>query len=86
MPFQGPPCYTEAMVETQTALLRRLRDPEDTLSWQEFVTLYKPLLERFVAGQGLCGQDVQDVVQDIYIRLLTALPQFALELLGGSGR
>jgi RNA polymerase sigma-70 factor (ECF subfamily) len=51
-------------------------DPE---SWGEFVSLYEPLVMGYVLGQGLARHDAGDVVQDVFIKLFRALPNFKLD-------
>lgn len=67
------------MTETRSSLLIRVRDTADTESWREFVTLYEPLLLGYVRRQGLAESDAADVVQEIFIALLRAMPQFELD-------
>jgi RNA polymerase sigma-70 factor (ECF subfamily) len=70
--------------KTSSSLLQRLRDPEDHASWSEFVSLYEPLLLRYVRSKGLDEHDARDVVQGIFVSLLRKLPQFELDR--GKGR
>ena len=35
------------MADTQTTLLRRVRDPADADAWRQFVALYRPLLRAY---------------------------------------
>jgi RNA polymerase sigma-70 factor (ECF subfamily) len=67
------------MGETHSSLIRRVRDPADADSWREFVALYEPLLLSYVRSRGLGEHDARDVVQDIFARLLQALPAFELD-------
>ena len=52
------------MEATRTSLLRRVRDPQDRVSWGEFVALYEPLLVGYVRKQNINENDARDVVQD----------------------
>lgn len=61
---------------TRTSLLIRLRAGADPAGWSEFVRLYEPLLNTFVRRAFVPEQDVPDVVQDILVRLIRALPRF----------
>jgi RNA polymerase sigma factor (sigma-70 family) len=61
---------------TRTSLLLRLRSGADPTGWCEFVRLYQPLLETFVRRAFVPEQDVPDVVQNILMRLIRALPRF----------
>lgn len=75
---------TQAVEKTSSSLLRRLRNPDDRASWGEFVSLYEPLLLRYVRKKGVGEHDAQDVVQGIFISLLRKLPTFELDR--GKGR
>ena len=67
------------MMETRSSLLRRVRNPADTAGWQEFVTLYEPLLLAYVRKKGLTEPDASDVVQEVLARLVKVLPDFELQ-------
>jgi RNA polymerase sigma-70 factor (ECF subfamily) len=64
---------------TRSKLLLRVRDPADGQAWGEFVALYEPLLRAYVRQRGLGEQDVDDVVQDVFARLVRTLPEFELD-------
>jgi len=66
------------MDQTRSTLLIRIRDPADTKAWGEFVALYQPLLTAYVRQRGLGDEDVRDVVQDVFARLVKSLPEFEL--------
>lgn len=74
------------MIETDSVLVARVRNPADSAGWREFVALYEPLLQAYVRRLGLPERDLQDVVQEIFIKLLQALPQFELDRLRGRFR
>lgn len=65
------------MPVTRSSLLARLRQDDSGASWREFTALYQPLIERFARTAGISGSDIDDVVQDVLIQLLRALPSFA---------
>jgi RNA polymerase sigma-70 factor (ECF subfamily) len=67
------------MSETSSSLIRRVRDAADAESWREFVALYEPLLLCYVRSRGLGEHDASDLVQEIYSRLVRALPGFTLD-------
>jgi RNA polymerase sigma-70 factor (ECF subfamily) len=50
---------------TRASLLVRLRDPRDQGAWQEFVTLYAPLVYGYVRRQGLQDADAADLGQEV---------------------
>ena len=68
-------------METSSTLLCRVRDSGDAASWREFVMLYEPLIVRYALSsrRGLSEPDARDVAQDVFTRLLKALPTFALD-------
>jgi RNA polymerase sigma factor (sigma-70 family) len=75
-------------METSSSLLRRVRDTGDVESWREFVTLYEPLIVRYALGQrwGLSELDARDLAQDVFARLLKALPTIELDRARGRFR
>jgi RNA polymerase sigma-70 factor (ECF subfamily) len=70
--------HTTHSEETRRSLLVEV-SKGNSESWSEFVSLYEPLLLSYVLGQGLPRQDAGDVVQDIFIKLFKALPDFKLD-------
>ena len=50
---------------TRPSLLIRNRDPLDRAAWDEFFSLYAPLIYRFARRAGLQDADAADVVQDV---------------------
>ncbi len=67
------------MERTRSTLLTRILDPADAKAWGEFVALYEPLLKAYVRQRGLGEEDVRDVVQDVFARLVKSLPEFELD-------
>lgn len=62
---------------TRVTLLHRLhQDPNDQLSWAEFVRVYGPAIRGWLAHWGLQEADAQDVAQNVLLRLTAKLPQF----------
>lgn len=51
---------------TRASLLVRLRDPEDSAAWQQFVTLYGGLIYGFVRKRGLQDADAADLTQEVF--------------------
>lgn len=70
--------------QTSISLIARVRDRTDGESWREFYQFYHPLLTRYLRRLGLKEESVNDVVQDVFVRLLQALPKFELD--GKRGR
>jgi RNA polymerase sigma-70 factor (ECF subfamily) len=66
-------------MDTSSTLLMRVRDTGDSASWREFVVIYEPLIVAYARQKGLTGQDALDVAQEVFVRLLKALPAFQLD-------
>jgi RNA polymerase sigma-70 factor (ECF subfamily) len=72
-------------METRTTLIGRVRDTGDAESWREFVEIYGPLIMAY-ARKGLEPEAALDVVQEVFIRLLKALPRFEFDRRRGKFR
>ncbi len=66
-------------METSSSLLIKVRDQGDAESWREFVTIYEPLIISYCRKRGLGDDDAREVAQDVFVRLLKALPTFELD-------
>jgi RNA polymerase sigma-70 factor (ECF subfamily) len=63
-------------METSSTLLMKVRDRADAESWREFVAIYEPLIIGYCRRRGLADHDACDVAQEVFVRLLKALPTF----------
>lgn len=52
-------------MKTRASLIRRLPNPENVSAWDEFATIYAPLVYRLARKQGLQPNDADDVVQEV---------------------
>src|SRR5205085_2176746 len=57
-PMTAPPL-------TRASLLVRLRDPNDTEAWKEFVRLYAAVIYGFARKRGLQDADAADLMQEV---------------------
>lgn len=64
------------MVDTSPSLLERLRRTDDQQAWSRFVYLYTPLLQGWLARLGAGGDEIADVIQDVFVVLVRRLPEF----------
>jgi RNA polymerase sigma-70 factor, ECF subfamily len=72
--------------QTSISLIARVRDRTDGESWREFYQFYHPLLTRYLRRLGLKEDIANDVIQDVFVRLLQALPKFDLDSTRGRFR
>jgi RNA polymerase sigma-70 factor (ECF subfamily) len=68
--------YGLPMTKTSASLLERLRQPFEPEAWEQFVSLYAPLIYSWGRRVGLQEQDAADLVQDVFVTLLHVLPTF----------
>ncbi len=61
---------------TRSTLIAKLRDRADSAAWEEFVDLYTPLLRRIARQRGLQDADAAEVVQEVLISVVKALPSY----------
>lgn len=65
---------------TRATLLARLRQaPSDQAAWGEFVAHYGPAVRAWCRRWGLQEADVEDVTQNVLLRLSVKLPEFAYD-------
>jgi RNA polymerase sigma factor (sigma-70 family) len=61
---------------TRASLLRRIRDPGDTRSWQTFVDVYSPLIYRHARSRGLQDADAAEVTQEVLFQVSRSVQNF----------
>ncbi len=71
---------------TRPSLLHRVQNTEDQESWREFYDLYSGLVRRFAVQRGLTEAEARDVVQDTFIAVSKAIPEFRYNPSVGSFR
>ncbi len=77
--------------QTPKTLLRKIADfanGDDREEWQEFVDLYTPSLRRFLrqVQGGMSEADLDDVIQDVFVRLVDVLRANAIDRSKGKFR
>jgi len=73
-------------MDTSASLLDSLRLHAKGNSWQTLVELYSPLMRGWLIRNGAALSDVDDIVQDVLIRVVRLIPDFRLEPRPGSFR
>jgi RNA polymerase sigma factor (sigma-70 family) len=64
------------MSNTSLSLLARVREQSDAESWQELVSIYAPLLRRWLRAYDVQDADVDDLVQEVLSAAARELPEF----------
>jgi RNA polymerase sigma-70 factor (ECF subfamily) len=67
------------MTVTPPSLLQQLRQTSNAEAWSRFVYLYTPLLQRWLARQGVGAEEAGDLIQDIFVVLIRKLPEFSYD-------
>jgi RNA polymerase sigma-70 factor (ECF subfamily) len=67
------------MPVTRSSLLFRIRQHGREADWQQFVEIYRPLIEQSARAAGIGPTDLDDVVQNVLLQLLRVLPKFAYQ-------
>lgn len=71
---------------TRETLLLRLRDPTNQPAWEEFVSIYAPVLFSHCRKRGLSFEDASDLTQEVVRSVARAMPGFIYEPSRGSFR
>lgn len=62
--------------ETRDSLLIRVRDPDDRDAWEQFASIYRPVVYRLARARGLQDADAQDLAQRVLISVADAIPSW----------
>jgi len=66
-----------APLSTSIDLLGRMkRDPRSTAAWSEFSRIYDPLIRSWCRDRGVSDVDVDDIGQDVRLKLLSVFGRF----------
>jgi len=63
-------------LHTRSSLLFRLRNWDDTKSWEEFYHLYRKLVYGFSRRSGLSHEEAEEVTQDVFTRVAKTIQDF----------
>lgn len=59
--------------ETGESLLVKIRDPDDTVAWEQFVAVYRPSILRLARRRGLQDADAEDLAQQVLTSVSRAI-------------
>lgn len=62
--------------ETRPSLLLRLRDPQDSEAWREFLDIYEPLIRRLARRKGFQDADARELAQDVFVAVSGAIDRW----------
>lgn len=62
--------------ETRASLILRLPDAADVAAWDRFESLYAPVIQRVAMRQGLQPADVDNVVQEVLLRVAKSVEKW----------
>lgn len=66
-------------LHTSHTMFDRLRSNDEKskqLAWEDFRDRYAPIVAGFARNLGANTQDIDDIIQDVFLRLLVAMPKF----------
>jgi RNA polymerase sigma factor (sigma-70 family) len=75
--IRGASMPTNSDDDTSLTLMMRIqKTPADPRAWDDFIEHYRPMIETWCRTWGLQASDVDDVTQDVLLKLLAAIEQF----------
>ncbi len=66
-------------IPTRASLLRRLKDPADRETWEEFHHIYRGLIHGVARRAGLSETEADEVVQETLIAVAKRMPEFSYD-------
>ena len=61
---------------TSASLLLRIRDPNDSDSWQRFESVYAPVIRSYCRRRGFQSSDIDDIAQEVMTSVAKAIQNF----------
>ncbi|QDU00245.1 RNA polymerase sigma factor [Gimesia aquarii] len=65
--------------DTRNSLILRLPDKRDVEAWDQFVSIYEPLVYRLARAKGLQDADAREVVQEVLVSVSCAIERWEFE-------
>ncbi|MCH9654062.1 MAG: sigma-70 family RNA polymerase sigma factor [Planctomycetes bacterium] len=65
--------------DTRNSLILRLPDKHDVEAWDQFVSIYEPLVYRLARSKGLQDADAREVVQEVLVSVSRAIEQWEFD-------
>lgn len=62
--------------DTRESLILRLQSPQDTAAWEQFVSIYRPVVVRMATRRGIQHADCEDLAQGVFASLAEAVARW----------
>jgi RNA polymerase sigma-70 factor (ECF subfamily) len=62
--------------DTRHSLIARLPDTDDVEAWDQFVSIYQPLVFRLARGRGFQDADAREIVQEVLLSVSQAVERW----------
>lgn len=59
--------------ETRDSLIVQVKNPENRVAWEQFVSIYRPVIFRAAVARGLQEADAQDLAQQVLLAVASAI-------------
>jgi len=59
--------------DTRDSLLVQVRSAENRQAWNEFVSMYRPVIYRLARAKGLQDADAQDLIQQVFMAVASSI-------------
>lgn len=69
-------CVASPIPETRDSLILRLPDKCDVEAWDQFVSIYEPLVYRLARAKGFQDADARDVTQEVLVAVSRAVQRW----------
>ncbi|MEO2015002.1 MAG: sigma-70 family RNA polymerase sigma factor [Fuerstiella sp.] len=62
--------------DTRNSLILRLPDKQDVVAWDQFVSIYEPLVYRLARAKGFRDADAREIVQEVLVAVSQAVERW----------
>ncbi|MEW4486492.1 sigma-70 family RNA polymerase sigma factor [Thalassoglobus sp. JC818] len=62
--------------ETRESLIIQVKNPENRVAWEEFVSIYRPVIVRTAVARGMQLADAQDLAQQVLLAVASAISRW----------
>lgn len=67
------------MSTTRISLLKRIRDPRNNHSWEEFVDIYRPVIAGVIRSFRINAVDSEDILQEVLLQMSKTARNFEVD-------